>query len=190
MFVFLILLGIDHLVLFVCLFYRRFCRCSHLYDVWKSAVTLDENFGKKSNECCLRHLSQIDSTKVLLLFPVISPFTRCFSKKTDWKLQALESTKLIGLRAKSNRFFGCFCAQHLLVVTDSGKSQHRIRLNYRGEKKGRKRRKGVQPEHNLETMWHIFHFLHALEPVLSPNWQTHSRRPFNISQKNMCLFPR
>lgn len=98
---------------------------------------------------------------MLLLFLVISPFTCCFSKETDWKLQALESTELIGLPVKSNMVFFCVCvcfrAQHLLVVTDSGKSQHKG-LTKLQRKEGSKERKGGQPEHNLETMWHIFPF--------------------------------
>lgn len=35
----------------------------------------------------------------------------------------------------------------------------------------------------METMWRIFQLLNALEPVLFPDWQTHSRRPLNISPK-------
>ncbi len=54
-----------------------------------------------------KQLSQTDSSKVLLLSLVIFPLTCCFSKTTDWKLQALKSTKLIRLWVKSNRGFFC-----------------------------------------------------------------------------------
>lgn len=137
---------------------------------------------KKSNECCQKQLSPIDSSKVLLISLVMSPFTCCFSKEIDWKLQALESTELIRPAGEIKSVFFVFSCSTPLggnwLWQKSTQDQTKLQ---RGE--GSKRRKGAQPEHNLETMWHIFHFLHALEPVLSPNWQTHSRRAFNISHK-------
>lgn len=57
-----------------------------------------------------------------------------FPKETDWK----SAGYLISLPVKSNMFFLCVCfhADHLVLVTDSGESQHRIRLNYKEEEAG------------------------------------------------------
>lgn len=132
---------------------------------------------------------RLTAQKCCCSFLVISPFTCCFSKEIDWKLQPLESTELIGLPVKSNTFLVfffnvcvCVCLSVFPCSTPLGgnwlwqkPTQDQTELR-RGE--GSTRREGARPEHNLETMWHIFHFVHALEPVLSPNWQTHSRRAF------------
>lgn len=93
---------------------------------------------------------QLTVQKCFFLSLVISPFTCCFSKEIDWKLQALESTELIRPAGEIKYVFLCFHAQHLLVVTDSGKSQHGIRLNYRGEK-------GVRggKERSLSIIWKL-----------------------------------
>ena len=118
-------------------------------------MTLNENVGEKKKNSPRRLTAQ----KCCCSFPVISPFTCCFFffKEIDWKLQPLESTELIGLPVKSNTFLVffsyvcvCFRAQHLLVVTDSGKSQHRIRLNCGGEK-------GVRggKERGLSIIWKL-----------------------------------
>ena len=135
--------------------------------------------------------SPTDSSKVLLLFSCYFSFYMLFFffKEIDWKLQPLESTELIGLPVKSNTFlffFSYVCVCFPCSTPLGGNwlwqkpTQDQTELR-RGE--GSTRREGARPEHNLETMWHIFHFVHALEPVLSPNWQTHSRRAFNISRK-------
>ena len=93
-----------------------------------------------SNKRHHEQLSQIDNSKMIIFFSLVLFFPILHSE-TEWKLQALKSTELIGLLVKSNVFSlvcvcmcVCFHAHHLLVVTDSGKSQHGIRLNYRGEK--------------------------------------------------------
>lgn len=118
-------------------------------------MTLNENVGEKKK----KQPSPTDSSKVLLLFSCYFSFYMLFFffKEIDWKLQPLESTELIGLPVKSNTFLVffsyvcvCFRAQHLLVVTDSGKSQHRIRLNCGGEK-------GVRggKERGLSIIWKL-----------------------------------
>lgn len=82
----------------------------------------------------------------------------------------------------------CFRAQHLLVVTDSGKSQHRIRLNCGGEK-------GVRggKERGPSIIWKLC----GIFSILCTHWSLSclptGRRTagglFNISRKKYLSVP-
>lgn len=111
--------------------------------------------GREKKKTALADWQLKSAAALFLLFLLLHAVF--FFKEIDWKLQPLESTELIGLPVKSNTFLFffsyvcvCFRAQHLLVVTDSGKSQHRIRLNCGGEK-------GVRggKERGLSIIWKL-----------------------------------